>query len=81
MDCENLLLQPAAALKVLSHLPPPYSALSSLLIVPAPIRDAVYDHVAERRFDWFGKANDCFVLNDKELLDRFIDKSQLTRMK
>ncbi|CAI0379637.1 unnamed protein product [Linum tenue] len=66
-----------AALKVLSHLPLPYSALSSLLIVPAPLLDAVYDHVAKRRYDWFGKADNCLVLNDKELLDRFIDKDEM----
>ncbi|KAK2997218.1 hypothetical protein RJ639_026024, partial [Escallonia herrerae] len=66
-----------AALKVLSYLPLPYSALSSLLIVPTPLRDAVYDYVAKRRYDWFGKDVDCLVLQEKELLERFIDRDEM----
>lgn len=67
----------SAALKVMSYLPFPYSALSSLLIVPAPLRDVVYDFVARRRYKWFGKSTDCLVLKEKELLDRFIDWEEL----
>ncbi|KAH7835326.1 hypothetical protein Vadar_025069 [Vaccinium darrowii] len=66
-----------AALKVLSYLPLPYSALSSLLIVPTPLRDAVYDYIAKRRYDWFGKEDDCLVLKEKELLERFIDREEI----
>ncbi|XP_019420492.1 PREDICTED: uncharacterized protein LOC109330683 [Lupinus angustifolius] len=66
-----------AALRVLSYLPPPYSALSSLWVVPTPIRDAVYDYVARQRYEWFGKAEDCLVLKETELLDRFIDREEM----
>ncbi|KAE8023409.1 hypothetical protein FH972_009103 [Carpinus fangiana] len=66
-----------AALRVLSYLPLPYSALSTLLVVPTPLRDAVYDHVAKRRYDWFGKSEDCLVLQEKELLERFIDREEM----
>ncbi|GLT40061.1 hypothetical protein SLA2020_142190 [Shorea laevis] len=66
-----------AALRVLSYLPFPYSALSTLLIIPTPLRDAVYDYVAKRRYDWFGKAADCLVLQEKELLERFVDREEL----
>ncbi|XP_059445339.1 uncharacterized protein LOC132177131 [Corylus avellana] len=66
-----------AALRVLSYLPMPYSALSTLLVVPTPLRDAVYDHVAKRRYDWFGKGEDCLVLQEKELLERFIDREEM----
>ncbi|KAL0287839.1 UNVERIFIED_CONTAM: putative protein YuxK [Sesamum calycinum] len=64
-------------LRVLSYLPQPYSALSALMIFPAPLRDAVYDYVAKRRYEWFGKDDDCLVLKEKELLDRFIDREEL----
>lgn len=67
----------AAALKVMSYLPLPYSALSTLLITPTPLRDAVYDYVAKRRYDWFGKSEDCLVLHEKELLERFIDIDEM----
>ncbi|XP_028120334.1 LOW QUALITY PROTEIN: uncharacterized protein LOC114317771 [Camellia sinensis] len=66
-----------AALRVLSYLPLPYSALSTLLILPMPLRDAVYDYVAKRRYDWFGKEDDCLVLQEKELLERFIDREEM----
>lgn len=66
-----------AALRVLAHLPFPYSALSSLMIVPTPLRDAVYDHVAKKRYKWFGKSDDCLVLREQDLLDRFIDREEL----
>ncbi|XP_073010735.1 uncharacterized protein [Typha latifolia] len=66
-----------AALKVASYLPFPYSALSSLLIIPVPARDAVYDYVARHRYNWFGKEDQCIVMRDKELLERFIDRDEL----
>ncbi|XP_058193246.1 uncharacterized protein LOC131310311 [Rhododendron vialii] len=66
-----------AALRVLSYLPLPYSALSTLLIVPTPLRDAAYDYIAKRRYDWFGKEDDCLVLKEKELLERFIDREEI----
>ncbi|KAL5547236.1 hypothetical protein UlMin_006923 [Ulmus minor] len=67
----------SAALKVASYLPLPYSALSVFMVVPTPLRDAVYDYVAKNRYDWFGKAEDCLVLKEKELLERFIDREEI----
>ncbi|KAL4639194.1 hypothetical protein ACB092_03G200000 [Castanea dentata] len=66
-----------AALKVMSYLPLPYSALSTLLVVPTPLRDPVYDYIAKRRYNWFGKSEDCLVLKEKELLERFIDREEM----
>lgn len=67
----------AAALRVLSYMPLPYSALSSLMVVPRPIRDGIYDYIAKRRYAWFGKGDSCLVLQEKELLERFIDRDEL----
>ncbi|XP_020082596.1 uncharacterized protein LOC109706541 [Ananas comosus] len=67
----------AAALKVASYLPFPYSALSSLMIIPAPLRDAVYDYVAKHRYEWFGKEDKCIVMKDTDLLERFIDRDEM----
>ncbi|KAH7534123.1 hypothetical protein FEM48_Zijuj04G0203900 [Ziziphus jujuba var. spinosa] len=66
-----------AALRVLSYLPLPYSALSTLMLLPTPLRDAVYDYVAKRRYHWLGKSQHCLVLQDKRLLERFIDREEL----
>ncbi|KAJ9563834.1 hypothetical protein OSB04_008994 [Centaurea solstitialis] len=70
-----------AALKVLSYLPLPYSALSSLMVVPTPIRDAAYDYIAKHRYKWFGKETNCLVLKEKELLERFIDRDEMVKKK
>ncbi|PIA62203.1 hypothetical protein AQUCO_00200298v1 [Aquilegia coerulea] len=66
-----------AALKVASYLPLPYSALSALFIVPTPLRDAIYDYVAKNRYNWFGKEDDCIVLREMDLLERFIDREEI----
>ncbi|KAG8094307.1 hypothetical protein GUJ93_ZPchr0012g19985 [Zizania palustris] len=66
-----------AVLKVASYLPLPYSTLSSLLIIPVPLRDAIYDYIANNRYDWFGKDDECLITKDKELLDRFIDRDEM----
>ncbi|KGN51836.1 uncharacterized protein LOC101209995 [Cucumis sativus] len=66
-----------AALRVLSYLPLPYSALSAFLIIPTPLRDSIYDTVARHRYDMFVKAEGCLVLQDEELLERFIDREEL----
>ncbi|CAK9861471.1 unnamed protein product [Sphagnum jensenii] len=62
-----------AALKVASYLPVPYSVLTLFLVVPLPIRDAIYDYVAKHRYDWFGRSSDC-IIPDDDILDRFVDK-------
>ncbi|KAK4785957.1 hypothetical protein SAY86_002646 [Trapa natans] len=66
-----------AALRVMSYLPLPYSALSALLLVPSPVRDGVYDYVAKKRYGWFGKEDECLVLREQDLLDRFIDRDEI----
>ncbi|MQL78215.1 hypothetical protein Taro_010635 [Colocasia esculenta] len=66
-----------AALKVASYLPLPYSALSILLVIPRPLRDLIYDYVAKRRYDWFGKDEECIIVREKELIYRFIDREEL----
>lgn len=67
-----------AALKVLSYLPLPYSILSCSQVIPTPLRDAIYDYVANHRYDWFGKSTDC-IIPDNEVLDRFIDREEMLK--
>ncbi|XP_024385845.1 uncharacterized protein [Physcomitrium patens] len=67
-----------AALKVASYLPFPYSALSVFFVIPATIRNAVYDYVAKRRYRWFGQSKEC-ILPSSDVLDRFIDKLEIQK--
>ncbi|SDJ92487.1 Predicted thiol-disulfide oxidoreductase YuxK, DCC family [Halovenus aranensis] len=50
-----------AALRAAAHLGGVYRLLWSLRFVPRQVRDRVYDFVAERRYDWFGRRDQCMV--------------------
>jgi predicted DCC family thiol-disulfide oxidoreductase YuxK len=41
------------------------------MIIPAPVRDAVYRYVARNRYKWFGKSEQC-LLPTKEIRDRYL---------
>ena len=61
-----------AALRIARRLRFPWNALAAGLIVPRPIRDAVYGWVARRRYGWFGRTDVC-DLPPPEWRDRFLD--------
>ena len=50
-----------AALKVCRHLKGAWPLLYGLIIVPAFIRNGVYDFIAKNRYRWFGKKATCMV--------------------
>jgi len=50
-----------AALRIARHLSGPWPLLSAFLVVPCPLRDAVYDWVAANRYRWFGRRDQCRV--------------------
>jgi predicted DCC family thiol-disulfide oxidoreductase YuxK len=51
-----------AALILARHLRAPWRWLGMLAIIPRPLRDAAYRHVARRRYRWFGRRQDCTVV-------------------
>ena len=50
-----------AALKVAKQLTGPVKLLYGFIIVPAFIRNAVYDLIARKRYKWFGKKDSCMI--------------------
>jgi predicted DCC family thiol-disulfide oxidoreductase YuxK len=50
-----------AALKVARQLKGPSALLYGFIIVPAFIRNAVYNLIARNRYRWFGKQDECMV--------------------
>ncbi|MDJ0950990.1 MAG: DUF393 domain-containing protein [Alphaproteobacteria bacterium] len=62
----------AAALRTARLLRAPWPLLSVFLLVPAVIRNGVYDFIGRRRYRWFGKMDACWV-PDAEIRDRFLD--------
>lgn len=54
-------LQSAATLALLAHLRAPWCWLGVFTVIPAGLRDRVYRWVADNRYTWFGRKDDCFV--------------------
>ena len=50
-----------AALRVARHLDGPLRWLWVCIVVPRPVRDAVYRLVARNRYRWFGRTETCRV--------------------
>lgn len=64
-------LHSSGALRVARHLRAPWRWLSIFVVVPRPIRDAVYRWFARNRYRWFGKTDSCRVPTP-ELRARFL---------
>ena len=68
----QLYTQSTAALRVARGLGFPWNVAYVFVIVPKPLRDAVYDWVARNRYRWFGKRDVCMVPTP-ELRQRFLN--------
>lgn len=55
-----------AALKIAKHLSFPWYLAYSIRIIPAFIRDFVYDFIAKNRYKWFGKKETCRIPTPEE---------------
>ena len=64
-------LRSTAALRVLRGLGFPWSLLYAFMIVPRPLRDAVYRWIARNRYRWFGKRDACMMPTD-DVRSRFL---------
>jgi len=60
-----------AALKLAKGLKFPYPLLYGFVIIPRPLRDAVYGVIARNRYRWFGKDETC-MLPSPDIKDRFL---------
>ncbi|WP_037283480.1 thiol-disulfide oxidoreductase DCC family protein [Saccharibacillus sacchari] len=65
-----------AALRIARKLRFPWPLLYALIIVPRPLRDAVYRYIARNRYRWFGKDDVC-PLPPPGVRERFLDTGQV----
>jgi predicted DCC family thiol-disulfide oxidoreductase YuxK len=72
LDGDDVHMRSAAVLRSLRHLDGPVRWLRPLLLVPAWLRDPIYDLVARNRYRWFGRRPTCFVPTEATR-GRFID--------
>ncbi len=73
---DGLKFKSTAALEIASELKFPINLLSVFLIIPAFIRNAVYDFIAKNRYRWFGRKDYCMIPTP-ELNSKFISKSAI----
>ncbi|HTL05640.1 MAG TPA: DCC1-like thiol-disulfide oxidoreductase family protein [Gemmatimonadales bacterium] len=60
-----------AALAILTGLGGPWRLAGALRIIPRPLRDAMYDYVARKRFAWYGRRDTCRIPTPEEA-ERFL---------
>jgi len=61
VDGDKCYTKSSAALKVAKEMPALWGMLYAFMIVPKPIRDAVYSLIAKNRYRWFGKKDECML--------------------
>jgi predicted DCC family thiol-disulfide oxidoreductase YuxK len=71
IEGDKFYTKSTAALRVLKHLSFPYPLAAALIVVPAFIRNVVYDFISHNRYKWFGKREVCMVPT-KEVRGRFL---------
>jgi predicted DCC family thiol-disulfide oxidoreductase YuxK len=62
----------AAALRIARRLTGLWPAFYTLMLLPRPVRDLVYDWMARNRYRWFGRQDQCRVPTP-ELRGRFLE--------
>ncbi|MBX7241066.1 MAG: thiol-disulfide oxidoreductase DCC family protein [Bacteroidia bacterium] len=55
-----------AALRVARQMSFPWNLLYGFIIIPAFIRDIIYDFIAKNRYNWFGKKESCRLPKPEE---------------
>ena len=68
---DRVWVRSAAGLRVVRGLALPWSLLSALVVVPRPLRDAVYAWVVRNRYRWWGRREVCMVPTP-EVRGRFV---------
>ncbi|MCO7224222.1 thiol-disulfide oxidoreductase DCC family protein [Pleionea sp. CnH1-48] len=66
IDGEKYYLKSDAFLNVVCQLAAPWRWLNVFSKLPKSWRNSAYDFVAARRYDWFGRYDQCLIPDEKE---------------
>ena len=72
IDEDGIHTRSSAALRVARRLGFPYSLAAAAVLLPRPVRDAIYSLIARNRYRWFGRRDTCMTPST-ELAARFLD--------
>jgi predicted DCC family thiol-disulfide oxidoreductase YuxK len=68
---QKLSYKSTAALKIAKQLGFPTNLMTVFFIIPAFIRNWVYDYISKNRYKWYGKREECMVPTP-ELQNKFL---------
>jgi predicted DCC family thiol-disulfide oxidoreductase YuxK len=71
IDNDKVYYKSTAALSLSKYMDGLWPLCYALVIIPAFIRNIIYDFIARNRIKWFGKADTCWVMTP-ELKNRFL---------
>ena len=71
IEDDKVYLKSTAALRVARKLDTLLPLLYLTIIIPAFIRDSVYNYISQHRYDWFGNREECW-LPTREWEGRFL---------
>ena len=61
VDGDLIYDRSTAALKIAKQLNGLWPMLYAFIIIPKPLRDAVYNYIGKNRYKWFGKQESCMM--------------------
>lgn len=61
IDGNNFYSKSTAALKIAKEFPSIWKSLYIFILVPAPLRNIIYDMISRNRYRWFGKKDSCRI--------------------
>lgn len=71
VDTDGAHVRSTAGLRIVRGLRPPWPLLYAFIVLPRPLRDALYNVIARNRYRWFGKRETCRLPTPAER-DRFL---------
>lgn len=76
VESGEIYVRSTAALRIARRLDGPWPLLYGAIILPRPLRDALYDWIATCRYSWFGRRSQC-RRPTPDVQERFLDTSVL----
>ena len=61
LDGDQYYIKSTAALQIARHLAGGYPLLYGFIVLPAVLRNWIYDWIARNRYRWFGRKESCMV--------------------
>jgi predicted DCC family thiol-disulfide oxidoreductase YuxK len=75
IDSDGVHTRSSSALRIARALGSPFTLFRLGMVLPRPIRDAIYDLIARNRYRWFGRRESCMTPTP-DVAARFLDAAE-----